>query len=130
MQKRLILAVTTLLVIVGAYITSPARAAEYESVQAGDTVGIGWVCADKTGAELILAALQFEDADKDPRIMGQIQQHCAPLGAAAPVTGVFESTVDFEGDKVTIVSVASPDGRTFWSVAYPKITILNRPKSA
>lgn len=130
MQKRLILAMTTLLVIVGAYITSPARAAEYESVQVGDTVGVGWVCVDRIGAELILAALQYVESDSDSRIMLQIREHCVPLQAVAPVTGVFDSTLDYEGDKVTLVSVVSPDGRTFWSVVFPKFTIVDRPKSA
>lgn len=117
-------------VIVGLYITSPAEAAEYEEVKTGDTVFIGWVCWERLGGELVLAGLQFAEANEDPRLIAEIQKHCAPIRTHAVVTGVYESTIDFEGDKVTLVAVAGPEGRTFWSVAYPKFTIVDRPKSA
>jgi hypothetical protein len=117
-------------VIVGAYIASPAKAQSYEDVRVGDVVGFGWVCKDKTGAELILAAVQYEDADTDPRVRQEIRKHCVPIRVSGNVTGVFESAVDFENDLAVIVSIEGPAGTTYWSVAFPKHTILDRKPTA
>jgi hypothetical protein len=121
MQKLLIAFSTALALLV-----SPALAQPYEDVRVGDVVGFGWVCKDKTGAELILAALQYEAADTDPRVLDEIRKHCVATRVQANVTGVFESAVDFENDLAVIVSIEGPAGTTYWSVAFPKHTILER----
>jgi hypothetical protein len=125
MQKLLIALSTALALLV-----SPALAQPYEDVRVGDVVGFGWICKDKTGAELILAAVQYEDADTDPRVRQEILKHCTPIRVRGNVTGVFESAVDFEGDLAVIVSIEGPAGTTYWSVAFPKHTILHRKPTA
>jgi hypothetical protein len=125
MQKLLIVFSTAL-----ALLASPALAQPYEDVRVGDVAGFGWVCKDKLGAELILAAVQYESANSDPRVINEVRKHCAPIQVQGNVTGVFESAIDFEGDKVTIVSTEDPAGTTYWSVVFPAHTILHRDPTA